>query len=241
MSSPLYYAILYRSMEAICMLIELGARINDECCDGYVPLVWAIAHNRYDVCKVLLEYGARISEPVIELVIENNHYDLCGLLIQYNVPIPYLYRALYDYGERNMLKVASDIINIPLKAMLLAILKLCAPNIYEVLICKRYKPSCLYDANVNILALLLDEGISVNHLPAVYRIWLSRQQRGNDSNAKYHYVVADPDVYLLDEDEISPRDLPVSINSSKHTYSYDSYDSDDYCDCGTCRTVYYYE
>src|SRR5436309_12555505 len=45
------------SPEAVQVLIELGAPINEQDSNGFAGLCWAVTRGRYDVAKLLLEAG----------------------------------------------------------------------------------------------------------------------------------------------------------------------------------------
>ena len=171
--TPLHCAIVSTHSEAVCMLIENGATIDDR------AIVCAVRSKSDVICKILADHHASIID---------------------------FYKTMYTYGTCDVFKfMAAYIYKMPLKTMLLAILQACNHHVLEALIHKRYKPHCIYqsDSNIDLISLLLDEGITVDHLPTRDRIILRRRLRGEICYGVY----IDYSVQPLDEDEVSPRDI----------------------------------
>lgn len=120
-----------------------------------------------------------------------------------STPISHFYEDMYIYGDHEIFKSVAKLYGLPLKDMLIGILRKCDMDVYEALIHKRYKPHCIHRSNIDLISLLLDEGITVDHLPARDRLILRRQLRGETCYGIY----IDYSVQPLDEDEISPRDI----------------------------------
>lgn len=59
-STPLHEAAMYGSLNAIRVLLELGAEIDSESSEGATPLILAAGCGECDAVKLLLEAGANV-------------------------------------------------------------------------------------------------------------------------------------------------------------------------------------
>lgn len=77
--TPLHLAAQSTSVNAVALLIELGANIEAEDEDENRPIHDAIKHNRYEIAEYLIEAGADISgkcdNPPLSYAVRNIVYD----------------------------------------------------------------------------------------------------------------------------------------------------------------------
>ena len=59
--TPLHFAFRSGNLEAVTLLIELGANINAVAINGATPIMRAIEKGKPDIVKLLIERGANLS------------------------------------------------------------------------------------------------------------------------------------------------------------------------------------
>ena len=76
--TPLHYAVKFKLINYINMLLALGSKVNDQDCNGITPLHIATINGDYDSTILLLSFGANVNSqnclgrtPLHNIVLHN--------------------------------------------------------------------------------------------------------------------------------------------------------------------------